>query len=382
MPSVDSGLEGPGIVPKPEEQSIDSDAGWRKHLESQPGGDSLPVSARDWGAPNSAHRKAYVQREMDAGQEAAEARVASLAEFQAVITGPGAGNVQAGLELPDDSPPAPAPVEDTAEVDRLKGELTAARGSLSEAQQHEATMLAYDSLEEAVDSTDVHNALSELREHLPAEQWSAFKLEAIGGGLVDPEELAEHEAQYDSERVFETAFDAATKSAAEADALKQGQLEALSAEQKRLGMDDETFADHLQGIAFADQQLGVGLAGLPAEQYGEALKKVSGLVGEYDRAQRNAEFQNAVLGSEHTVESGLTIGGMPLSPRLEITPEHTFDFRRVLASEGIGKKVDVAAGVEAEAKHSTSKTDAIAALARKVDRDLEARQARARKAGF
>jgi hypothetical protein len=354
---------------------VNTDQGFRKYLENQAGGDSLPASVNELGAPNSPHRKAWAQREIDEGWAKAEESASIKRDLDGFFASPGQGDVRAGIELPDDSPPAPAPVVDTTEVDKLKSELTAARGSLSEAQQHEATMLAYDALEEAVDETDVHNTLSELRASLPVEQWSAFKLDAIGGGLVEPEELARHEQLFESEKAFETAFDQASKSSAEMEKLAKDQQGVLDAEQKRLKMDDEQFSEHLQAIAFADQQLGVGLAGLPAEQYADSLKKVSGIVGEFDRASRSAAFQNEILGSENSVENGLTIGGTPVNPHQEITAEDTFDWKRAAASERVGETVDIQAGVLDEHKKSEDVAETIQALARETNRKAAEKQA-------
>lgn len=380
MPSTDEGLTGPGIQkPKPEEQDVNTDRGFAAELYKQAGAESLPVSAREMGKANSPHRKQWVQSKLDESQKQVDEAMSIRRDLDGFFSSPGQGDVAAGLEPPDDSPPAPAPVVDTAEVDRLKGELTAARGSLSEAQQHEATMLAYDSLEEAVDSTDVHNTLSELREHLPADQWSAFKLDAIGGGLVEPEELAEHEAQYDSERAFEQTFDQATKSAAEADALKQDQLAVLTAEQARLGLDDAAMTLHLQDVAEAVSQLGINFDTMPREDYESEIQGLSALVADARRAYRHAAFQEAVVGADNSVESGLTIMGQPVSPREPIEPQ--LDYSRMLAHSNRGEKVDVAEGVQAEARKSTDIAGNIAALARRVDRDAEARRARARNAG-
>lgn len=379
MPSTESGLEGPGIAePKPEVGDISTDAGFRKHLESQPGGDSLPASAREWGAPGSANRKAYVQREMDAGQKAAEARVASLAEFQAVITAEPAGSWKAGLTVPDDSPPAPAPVVDTAEVDRLRQELTTTRASLTEAQEFEAMQAARDSLEEAETQQDFLNTMAELRDTISPNAWSMFAMESLGDQLIEPEELEQFNQVWQSERAFESAYEQAEKSQGDADKLKKSQIETLEGERERLGLNKEAWGYHEADMAEAARQLGLNFDNTSAEEYKEIIPELSALVSDARRAYSHAAFQEAVVGSENTVESGLTIMGQPVSPREPIEPQ--LDYGRMLAHSNRGKKVDVAAGVLAEEKKSTGKADDIAALARKTDRDIEAKQARVRKA--
>jgi hypothetical protein len=374
-----------GITNEEPEHDLSTEEGFRRYLEAQPGGADLVHSKSEWGAPNSAHRKAKVASEMAEGQRRAEAQITSRQDFERYFTEPSAGTVAGGITLPDDTP-APTPAapspEAAAQLQALQAELTTTKASLSEREAFDAQQIARDTLEEAVDETDVINALSILKDELSADDWAMFTMESLGDQLLEPEELERFNEVYTSGKAFEQAFDSSAAAQKEADELKQAQLDVLAGEQQRLGLSDEEYALHVTDMSEAARQLGMNFDSMAKETYTEEIKNLSALVAEGKRAYKSAAVQEQILyGSGGTnVEDGLTVMGQPVTPREPIEP--VLDYGRIVTHLNRGVKYDIQAGVIDQEQKARSVGETIAALARKDDRDAEEKHARARRAGL
>lgn len=376
MPDTATGIETPGGEP----ESVNTEEGFKRYLRDH-GGSDLPAAANELGAPNSAHRKAYVQRAMDEGWKKAEAQITSKAELDAYLIGSGPGTTAAGIELPKDDPePEPALIVQSPEEQQVRRQLYEAQTKIAETESQEAMLAAYDALDEAEDEQDVHQTLSQLRESVSEDDWNAFTLNAVGDGTLDPEELNQSNHLYEAEQTLLGAQTQAENAEKESKQLATDQAKAVSAELDRLGLKSEQARDlHLQDIAEAIRQVPeLAIAHLPAEEYGPALRKLSALVSEGRRATLSAAVQNEILNqSSGSVASGLELpGGVMAYQAPEVEPQ--LDFRRLLQKEGT-RRVDFAAEIMKEEKKSRAFGEESDKLYREAVRANEARAERKRR---